>query len=104
MRRDFLRRAERFLYWAVRQATIPVRWVYNLSPTDKFTAVLCVVGGLQYWAFVKSERAFVAPASTDFGIKDTVGVKLLPMYLELRNSGKSTATIKELSAAISHEL
>ncbi len=71
---------------------------------EKLTFVLCVIGGFQYWAFVQSEQAFVAPTHTDFAIKDTVGVKLLPMYLELSNSGKSPATIDELRVAITHKL
>jgi hypothetical protein len=88
----FLAGVQRGLQWCVKHAIV------------LFTGVLGVVAVLQYWAFIRSERAFVAPTSTDFAIKETVGVKLLPMYLELHNSGRSTATIDELSVGITHEL
>jgi hypothetical protein len=70
-----------------------------------FTAILALFAGVQAWAFIQSERAFVAPAEANF-----LNWPLVPrenpliMYIEMRNSGKSTATIEELSVSITHEL
>jgi hypothetical protein len=69
-----------------------------------FAGCLVVLSALQAGNFIATERAFVAPSSTDFAVQETVGVKQLPMLLELRNSGKNTATIEELTAGITHQL
>ena len=74
------------------------------EPVVWFTAVLAIFALIQTIAFVQSERAFVAPTSTDFAVEVIPGIKLLPMLFEIKNSGKSTATIDEVSIAITHDL
>ena len=68
------------------------------------TAVIAVTAVVQVLAFIQSERAFVAPAGANFAKRLDVGINPLPMYLDLRNGGKSMAVIKELTAAITHKL
>jgi hypothetical protein len=62
-----------------------------------FTAVLAALGAIQCWAFIQSERAFIAPAAfrlTTDELKPNVPVVL---NLEIKNSGKSTGFVKELN-------
>ena len=83
----------------------PIVWFYRLEPIEKFTAVLCVVGALQLWAFVQSERAFVVPTETHFAKWPLVpGHKPLELIVEFKNIGRSTATFAELTVAISDGL
>jgi hypothetical protein len=89
-----------------------VAWLRTLSPIEMFTAVLCfftavlcVVGYLQYSAFVQSESAFVFPTALEF--TEPLGVeKRQPILLDMdiANSGKSAATISELLAFVGHDL
>ncbi len=69
-----------------------------------FTGALTVITGLQWWAFMQSESAFVSVDSVKFTRPLVVGLNPLPIQFNLRNSGKNTAIIDELSVAISHEL
>jgi len=78
----------------------------SLAPwfSAAFSGCLVLITGLQALNFVASERAFVAPSNAEFAVRETVGVELLPIMFELKNSGKSTATIREFAAAITHQL
>lgn len=69
-----------------------------------FTGVLSVVAVFQLIFFVQSQRAFVAPTVANFAQPSNLGIKYLPVYLDIQNSGNSTATIKELSVSITHNL
>jgi hypothetical protein len=69
-----------------------------------FSGCLVLITGLQALNFVASERAFIAPSNAEITVKETIGVELLPIMLELKNSGKNTATINEFTAAITHHL
>ena len=69
-----------------------------------FTVVLAIVAMIQTLAFIQSERAFVAPTETNFAVELMPSIKFLPIFFEIKNSGKSTATIDEVSIAITHEL
>jgi hypothetical protein len=77
------------------------KWV---DPVTWFTAVVAFFAVIQTISFVQSERAFVAPTNTDFAVEIVPGIKFLPMLFEIKNSGKSTATIDEVSIAITHDL
>ena len=57
-----------------------------------FTGVLAVVGGLQFWAFVQSERAFLSPVSlTINGGFPQAGDRSTRVFLQMRNGGRTTA-------------
>ena len=64
------------------------------------SAVLAITAGFQVVVFVQSQRAFVAPTSTKFAEQLVAGMDKFRLQIELRNSGRSTATIKELRARI----
>jgi hypothetical protein len=76
--------------------------IIGLFFTAAFTLIVAVAGMVQAYAFIKSERAFVAAIDSNFTGPLVVGMNPLPMYVDLQNSGKSTAQIKELSVAITH--
>jgi hypothetical protein len=75
------------------------------NPIAVFTAVLCLVGLLQAWAFIQSERAFVFPSHLEFvsplAIAETQPILL---SLDMRNSGRSTAQISKMIVAVTHQL
>jgi hypothetical protein len=86
-------------------------WFHGLRDEARFagwvarpTLILCIVGVFQVWAFIQSERAFVAVSAADFAASKIWGVKFLPMSVTLNNGGKSTAEIEDIAAAIAHEL
>jgi hypothetical protein len=82
-----------------------VRWLWSwvwFSHLDKaearfagwvarLTLVLCVIGGLQAWSFMQSERAFVALAAINMQGGVQVG-KPLTTSITFKNSGRSPAT------------
>ena len=80
----------------------PVTWFTGVLAI--FTVVLAIFAVIQAFAFIQSERAFVAPTETNFAVELVPGIKFLPMTFEIKNSGKSTATIDEVSIAITHDL
>ena len=59
---------------------------------------------VQVWAFIESERAIIIVPETHFAKELIVGLNPLPMYIKLKNGGKSTATIDVLRALITHKL
>jgi len=63
-----------------------------------FTAVLAVVGLIQAWAFVESERAFVMVAVTGFGPNGFAANKKFDIVLTVQNGGRSPAFITAVSA------
>lgn len=69
-----------------------------------FSLVLAVTGVLQFLAYIQSQRAFVAAATTNFATELVPGTTYLSMFLGFQNSGRSTAFVKELSVAITHNL
>jgi hypothetical protein len=81
--------------------TAPLRWLYQLKPIEKFTVVLCVVGVLQFWSFVKSERAFVFPSTVEFvGLASADISQPIILNVELSNYGRSQARIGKLVAFV----
>ena len=69
--------------------------IFDLAQID-------TMGGLQTYAFIASERAFVSPTATNFTNGFVVGENPLQMWIAMRNGGKSVATIEELVGAITH--
>ena len=59
-----------------------------------FTFTLAVIAAVQVWAFVQSERAFVSAASVKF-ISGLESNHPIEVAVEFRNSGKSTAFVKD---------
>ncbi len=80
------------------------RWLKGLGPLECITIVLVIATSIQSWAFIQSERAFIFPTDTNFAQKLVPGIPYIPMYVVVKNSGKSTAIIDEFSAAITHDL
>jgi hypothetical protein len=96
-----LRAIRKLFGWIV----LPIAWIYALEAVAAFTLVLYAIGGLQFWAFVASERASVIVNNAAFPPKAlTVGLPQLPIIVELQNGGKSTATVETLTASITHGL
>jgi hypothetical protein len=88
-------------YWL----TIPIRWFYSLDPIEKFTAVLCVVGAIQTWAFIQSERAFLSWSGMNFeGGKGIYANKQIVLMFDIKNNGRATANIKRLHITITDNL
>jgi hypothetical protein len=71
----------------------PIIWLYHLQPIEKFTALLCVVGGIQTWAFVQSERAFVSIAGVEISGGALQANIPLSFLINVKNSGRDTAFI-----------
>ena len=71
---------------------IPFCWAYNLTPIEKFTFLLLIVGAVQAWAFVQSERASLTLSATQFSAGLAAG-KPFMITFEVKNGGKSTAQI-----------
>ena len=83
----------------------PVRWLCNLKPIELFTAVLCLVGGIQAWAFIQSERAFVFPSHLEFVEPPAISESLpILLSLDMRNSGRSVAQVSRMVVAVTHQL
>ena len=61
-----------------------------------FTFSLGCVGVLQAWAFIQSERAFVAVEAINFASGDLVPDQPMAFILTFRNSGKSTAFVDDI--------
>jgi hypothetical protein len=75
------------------------------NPIAVFTAVLCLVGGLQAWAFIQSERAFVFPTHVEFASPLAVAeIQPILLSLDMRNSGRSAAQISKMIVAVTHQL
>jgi hypothetical protein len=61
-----------------------------------FTAVLAIVGALQFWSFVQSERASLSVVGIAFmGGLPQAGTKSIHLVVNIRNSGRSTALVPE---------
>jgi len=67
-----------------------------------FTAVVAGATVVQAWAFITSERAFVTVSDVHFAKDLTPGLNPLPIFFEMKNAGKSTATVDVLKANITH--
>jgi hypothetical protein len=65
-----------------------VRWTRVVG---LFTASLAVVAGLQFWAFVQTERAFLSVVSLtiDGGLPE-IGNQSVRVFFQVKNSGRST--------------
>jgi hypothetical protein len=78
-------------------------WFKGLKPEARFagwvarlTLVLCVIGIIQAWAFIQSERAFATLVAINFsgGLAPN---KELALLVEIGNSGRSTAFIESVN-------
>lgn len=72
----------------------------------RFTFILCIVGLIQGWTLISSERSFVFPDRVEFpdklnGSGDTPRISLV---ISIKNSGKSPAKIETLVASVTHKL
>ena len=68
---------------------------FNWKPdaVAAFTGLLTFVTGVQVWAFIQSERAFISPASMTF--RPPVAPEKIAVFdMKIGNSGNSTANIK----------
>jgi hypothetical protein len=77
-----------------------VRWTRVVGV---FTGVLAVVGFVQAWAFIQSERAFVSVASMSYHAP-VAPEKIAVFDLQIRNSGRSTANIKHNIYTVSYSI
>jgi hypothetical protein len=63
-----------------------------------------VLGGVQAWALIQSERAFVFPSHLEFveplAIAD---VQSISLTVEMRNTGRTAAQVSNL-AVVTHQL
>jgi hypothetical protein len=64
-----------------------------------FTSCLAIVGSIQAYAFIQSERAFLVPISAHFEGFAPSADKQLQLWLEIKNSGHSTARIENLNVS-----
>jgi hypothetical protein len=67
-----------------------------------FTAMVAIATVVQVGAFIKSERAIITVSDVHFAKEPVAGLNPLPIFFEMKNSGKSTATVDVLRAAITH--
>jgi hypothetical protein len=54
------------------------------DPVTWFTAALAIFAVIQSFAFIQSERAFVAPTETNFAVELVPGINFLPMLFEIK--------------------
>ncbi len=81
-----------------------IRWRRpRLDAVAISTFLLAIITAVNVYVFVQSERAFVFPIEADFTVP-LIPHNKFDMYVIFSNSGKSPATIKELKAAITHDL
>jgi hypothetical protein len=78
-------------------------WFRRLETMDFLTGILALIAALQFWGYIKSERALVYADNVTLP-RGLGNIDPLVMQLEIKNGGKSIATIKEVAAAISHQL
>jgi hypothetical protein len=71
-----------------------VRWT---SVVGVFTVVLAVVGGIQAWAFIQSERAFLNLDDLQISGGLPEYSKPLRVFLTIKNSGHSAAFVKNVA-------
>ena len=74
-------------------------WLCRIGTVEVLTAVLAFAALVQLWGYINGERAFVYAENVTL-LRGLINVDPLPMRLEIRNAGKSVATIKEVVAAI----
>ena len=74
-------------------------WLCQIGTMEVLTAVLAFAALVQLWGYIKGERAFVYAESVTLP-QGLANIDPLVMRLEIRNGGKSVATIKEVAAAI----
>ena len=60
-----------------------------------FTGVLAVVGFLQTWAFVQSERSFLTIQNIAFDGQRPVAIKPIIIWYFMKNSGRSPGIIED---------
>ena len=71
----------------------PFRWVYRLSPIDKFTFILCLIGIFQVWSFIESERAYLVVDDMSFiSSEPSNAPDGFTLHMIIRNVGKHTGT------------
>lgn len=76
-------------------------WFIGLGWLVFFTGVLAVVGGLQFWAFVESERAFLSVINlTINGGFPSPGERTMRVLVQVKNGGKSTAFVKNTTIGV----
>ena len=71
-----------------------VRWTRVVGA---FTAFLAIVAGLQFWAFIQSERAFLSVAGlTINGGFPQAGDPSVRVFVQVKNSGRNIASLNTL--------
>jgi hypothetical protein len=79
-----------------------IQWCFFRFSIPLFTAVVAIATVVQVGAFIKSERAIITVSDVHFAKEPVTGLNPLPLFFEMKNSGKSTATVDVLKAAITH--
>jgi hypothetical protein len=83
--------------WATWPIWRPVTWFYRLGPIEKFTAVLCVIGSIQAWAFIVSERASVGISDVTLYPRGPIEAspadnpRIVEFVVTVKNAGHSLA-------------
>jgi hypothetical protein len=62
-----------------------------------FTSVLAIVGGIQAWAFIQSERAFLSLAAMQFDGVHLAAEKRVTILVDVKNSGRSTGFVTDFN-------
>jgi hypothetical protein len=75
------------------------RFNWKLDFVAAFTGLLTFVTAIQVWAFIEGERAFLLPVSGHFEGSTLIPDKQLVLWLEIKNSGHSTAIIDNLNVS-----
>jgi hypothetical protein len=96
---NYLRHIRKGLYWLGFPIIGPVKWFGGLAPIEKFTAVLCIIGGIQTWTFIQRERAFATISAIQV-VGGLLQGKQITLLIEVKNSGRSTAFIEALNTTV----
>ena len=79
-----------------------IRWCLFRLSIPIFTAVVAIATVVQVGAFIESERAIITVSEVHFAKALVAGLNPLPIFFEMKNSGKSTAMVDVLKATITH--
>jgi len=79
--------------------TKSANWFHRIGAMEILTFVLACAAAVQLWGYIKGERAFVYVENVTLP-RGFVNVDPLLMRLEIKNAGKSVATINDVAASI----
>ena len=70
----------------------PFRWVYRLSPIDKFTFILCLIGIFQVWSFIGASGPIWLWTISSICSEPSNAPDGFTLHMIIRNVGKHTGT------------